>query len=136
MDFQATQRDLLDRQTQLDYLQRRSDDLHSCLPGTSINQPNTTMDQIHDKIRDLEEKIDASIKKSRDDIMVQTDKPTEVIHSEEQKESDVISTTSTGGQSLTLEVQVIFYFTESISVHFLITSILHISFNEKHLTID
>ncbi|KAL3998482.1 EF hand family protein [Acanthocheilonema viteae] len=94
----ATQRDLLDRQAQLDYLQRKSDDLHSCLPGTSINQPNTTMDQIHDKIRDLDEKIDASIKKSRKNLMMQTDKSFE-----EQKESDVISTASTNGQSLTLE---------------------------------
>ncbi|CAG9538020.1 unnamed protein product [Cercopithifilaria johnstoni] len=98
----ATQRDLLDRQTQLNYMQRRSDDLHSCLPGTSINQPNTTMDQIHDKIRDLEEKIDAAIKKSRENLIVQTDKSSEIIQLEEQKESDVISTTST---SLTLEVQ-------------------------------
>uniref|UniRef100_A0A183HA78 GOLGA2L5 domain-containing protein n=1 Tax=Onchocerca flexuosa TaxID=387005 RepID=A0A183HA78_9BILA len=102
LNFQATQRDLLDRKTQLDYLQRRSDDLHSYLPGTSPNQPNTTMDKIHDKVRDLEEKIDASIKKS---IMMETDKPSQIIQPEEQKEPDVISTASTGGQSLMLEVQ-------------------------------
>lgn len=70
------------------------------MPGTSASQPNTTMDQIHDKIRDLEEKIDASIKKNREN---------QIIQMEEQKELDVISTASTTGQSLTLEVQVIFY---------------------------
>ncbi|EJD75751.1 hypothetical protein LOAG_17162 [Loa loa] len=101
----ATQRDLLDRQTQLDYLQRRSDDLHNCLPGNSTSQPNTIMDKIYDKIRDLEERIDVSIKKNRENIMVQIDQPLEIIRLEEQKESDVISTASTGGQSLTLEVQ-------------------------------
>ncbi|VDO20139.1 unnamed protein product [Brugia timori] len=107
----TTQRDLLDQQTQLDYLQRRSDDLHSCLPGTSGNQPNTIMDKVHDKIHDIEEKINASIRKSKQNIKVQTDKPSEVITSTggqsltEQQEVDIISTTSTGGQSLTLEVQ-------------------------------
>ncbi|KAM3720398.1 Dystrophin-1 [Dirofilaria immitis] len=102
----ATQRDLLDRQTQLDYLQRRSDDLHSCLPGTSINQPNTAMDKIHDKVRDLEEKIDASMKKIKEKMMMQTDDNSSqiIIQSKEEKESDVISTASTGGQSLMLEV--------------------------------
>uniref|UniRef100_A0A1I8EJT8 Calponin-homology (CH) domain-containing protein n=1 Tax=Wuchereria bancrofti TaxID=6293 RepID=A0A1I8EJT8_WUCBA len=101
----TTQRDLLDRQMQLDYLQRRSDDLHCCLPGSSGNQPNTIMDKVHDKIRDIEEKINASIKKSKENIRVQTDKPSEVIQSKEQQELDIISTTSTGRQSLTLEVQ-------------------------------
>ncbi|EJW73045.1 hypothetical protein WUBG_16047 [Wuchereria bancrofti] len=90
---------------QLDYLQRRSDDLHCCLPGSSGNQPNTIMDKVHDKIRDIEEKINASIKKSKENIRVQTDKPSEVIQSKEQQELDIISTTSTGRQSLTLEVQ-------------------------------
>uniref|UniRef100_A0A915Q5I9 RNA helicase n=1 Tax=Setaria digitata TaxID=48799 RepID=A0A915Q5I9_9BILA len=100
----ATQRDLLDRQTQLDYLQRKSDDLHSCLPGASVNQPNTVMDKIQDKVRDLEEKIDTSIKKTRGHLTARAEKQPQT-HAEEQRESDVISTASTGGQSLTLEVQ-------------------------------
>lgn len=66
------------------------------------------MDQIHDKIRDLEEKIDASIKKSRENLIAQTNKSLKII--EVEKEPDVISTASTNGQSLTLEVQVISHF--------------------------
>lgn len=61
--LKATQRDLLDRQAQLDHLQRRSDDLHSCLPGTSPSQPNKTVDRLLDKVHDIEEKISIAIKK-------------------------------------------------------------------------
>lgn len=108
--FEATQRDLLDRQVQLDHLQRRSDDLHNCLPENSANQPNTTLDKIQDKVRDLEEKIGASIRRSaerRIAVAVVTDQPKRTL-STEQKEADAISTASTGGQSLALEVQVHF----------------------------
>ncbi|VDN31157.1 unnamed protein product [Gongylonema pulchrum] len=98
----ATQRDLLDRQAQLDQLQRRSDDLHSCLPEASANQPNTMLDKIQDKVRDLEEKIGASIRRSAEKS------PSKRMSLTEQKESDAISIASTGGQSLALEVQVCF----------------------------
>ncbi|VDM97496.1 unnamed protein product [Thelazia callipaeda] len=103
----ATQLDLLDRQTQLDHLQRRSDDIHSCLPGTSINQANTLMDGILDKVRDLEEKINASIKSGKEKIKVvmEKEKKPRRTPSGEQKESDIISTSSTGGQSLALEIK-------------------------------
>lgn len=89
---------MLDRKTEFEQLQRRSDDLHNCLPGTSSNQPNTIMDKVYDKVRDLEAKINTSMKKSEE--------VKKSMKWKEEKESDEISMASTGGQSLTLEVQV------------------------------
>lgn len=102
----ATQRDLLDRQAQLEQLHRKSDDLHRCLPGSSPNHLNTSMDEIYERVRALEEEISASIKKGADDgshgqQLTSSPPPFDEIP----KEADVVSQSSAGANSLALEVQ-------------------------------
>lgn len=105
--FQATQRDLLDRQVQLEYLHRKSDDLHRCLPGLSPNQVNTSMDEICELVRTIEEQIAIAIRKGADeeaDRSLGASTPSQPKDST--KEHDTISLSSAGAPSLALEVQV------------------------------
>uniref|UniRef100_F1KPP3 Dystrophin-1 n=1 Tax=Ascaris suum TaxID=6253 RepID=F1KPP3_ASCSU len=102
----ATQRDLLDRQVQLEYLHRKSDDLHRCLPGLSPNQVNTSMDEICELVRTIEEQIAIAIRKGADeeaDRSLGASTPSQPKDST--KEHDTISLSSAGAPSLALEVQ-------------------------------
>uniref|UniRef100_A0A915ACG1 Dystrophin n=1 Tax=Parascaris univalens TaxID=6257 RepID=A0A915ACG1_PARUN len=102
----ATQRDLLDRQVQLEYLHRKSDDLHRCLPGLSPNQVNTSMDEICELVRTIEEQIAIAIRKGVDeeaDRSLGASTPSQPKDST--KEPDTISVSSAGAPSLALEVQ-------------------------------
>ncbi|VDK43703.1 unnamed protein product [Anisakis simplex] len=130
----ATQRDLLDRQVQLEYLHRKSDDVHRCLPGSSPNQLNTSMNEISGMVRKIEEQIAVAIRKGvigddtdadidggldvEGDLQLDENVNAEDMQQQQQhnalsakrsqqamKDTDTVSMSSAGAQSLALEVQ-------------------------------
>ena len=105
--LQATQRDLLDRQSQLDQLHRKSEDLHRCLPGSSSELANKEMDEIYDQIHFIDKEIGLSMKKKAGEKEPLSGHASPGLSFEDRSLApDTVSVSSAGGPSLALEVQV------------------------------
>ncbi|VDD91132.1 unnamed protein product [Enterobius vermicularis] len=102
----ATQRDLLDRQSQLEQLHRKSEDLHGCLPGASSGFANKEVDEIYAQVRLIEEEIGAAMKRKAVERELHSGYASSAPSFEDRSVGpDTVSVSSAGGPSLALDVQ-------------------------------
>uniref|UniRef100_A0A0N5ALC9 Nesprin-1 n=1 Tax=Syphacia muris TaxID=451379 RepID=A0A0N5ALC9_9BILA len=102
----ATQHDLLDRQSQLEQLHRKSEELHDCLPGASSGFPDKKIVNIYTQVRQIEEKIGAAMKKKALEKDARSGYASSGPSFDDRSVGpDTVSVSSAGGPSLALEVQ-------------------------------
>lgn len=98
---------MLDRQSQLEQLHRKSEDLHGCLPGASTGFANKEVDEIYAQVRLIEEEIGAAMKRKAVERELHSGYASSAPSFEDRSVGpDTVSVSSAGGPSLALDVQV------------------------------